>query len=116
MPDNFACCGIPALTSGDADSFKKMLAHNLTAIGDEKFDYVVTACASCTETIAELWEKYAEGADLEKAKSIGAKTVDISKFLVDILGVKAAIELSRNKIKVTYHDSCHLSKSLGLRS
>ena len=45
MPSGLACCGIPALASGDADSFKKMAAYNLDILGKLEFDYVVTACA-----------------------------------------------------------------------
>ncbi len=115
MPSSLACCGIPALASGDADSFKKMLSHNLSKLEGEKFDYAVTACASCTETIEKFWPQYAEGRQKEQAERIAAKTLDISAFVADVLGVEPAKAPAERREKVTYHDSCHLAKSLGVR-
>ena len=114
MPSGLACCGIPALASGDADSFKKMASYNLDILGKLEFDYVVTACASCTETIEQFWPKYAEGKQKATAEKIAAKTLDISAFLVDVIGLeKSAASAGGKREKVTYHDSCHLAKSLG---
>ena len=115
MPSSLACCGIPALASGDADSFKKMLSHNLSKLEGEKFDYAVTACASCTETIEKFWPQYAEGRQKEQAERIAAKTLDISAFVADVLGVEPAKAPAERREKVTYHESCHLAKSLGVR-
>lgn len=36
-----------------------MLEHDIDIFEKCEFDYVVTACSSCTETIGELWAKYA---------------------------------------------------------
>lgn len=120
MPSGLACCGIPALASGDADSFKKMASYNLDILGKLEFDYVVTACASCTETIEQFWPRYAEGAQKATAEKISAKTLDISAFLVDVIGLEKPAQArvgaeSGRREKVTYHDSCHLAKSLGVR-
>lgn len=116
MPSSLACCGIPALASGDAESFKKMLSYNLSKLEGEKFDYAVTACASCTETIEKFWPQYAEGKQKAQAERIAAKTLDISAFVVDVLGIEPAKAPVARREKVTYHDSCHLAKSLGVRS
>ena len=116
MPSSLACCGIPALASGDAESFKKMLSYNLSKLEGEKFDYAVTACASCTETIEKFWPQYAEGRQKEQAERIAAKTLDISAFVADVLGVEPAKAPAERREKVTYHDSCHLAKSLGVRN
>ena len=117
IPQNLACCGIPALASGDVKSFKTMLAHDIDIIKNIECDYIVTACSSCTETIGELWAKYA--ADMptyaDEAKKIGAKAKDISAFIVDVLKADlSAVSEGAEKTKITYHDSCHLLKSLGI--
>lgn len=113
IPQNLACCGIPALASGDVPSFKKMLEHDIDIFEKCEFDYVVTACSSCTETIGELWAKYAGGAYAEKAEKIGKKAIDINAFLTDVLKVDLTPKGSP-KERLTYHDSCHLKKSLGI--
>ena len=51
----------------------------------------------------------------EKVAALAARTLDISQFLVDKGGVRAAVFGAEDgKIAVTYHDPCHLKKSLGV--
>ena len=49
----------------------------------------------------------------ETAKKFGAKAIDINAFLVDVLGVHPEGP-AKGGLKVTYHESCHLKKSLGV--
>ncbi len=47
--------------------------------------------------------------------ALADKTLDISQFLVDKLGITApAGSISDSPVPVTYHDPCHLKKSLGV--
>lgn len=116
MPEALACCGIPAVCSGDAKGMLKELKANLEIMGKSEYDYVVTPCASCTSTLIELWPEYAERlgpAQKKQAEDIAAKTMDINVFMVNVLGVKPK-ESQGNATTVTYHDPCHLVKSLGV--
>lgn len=116
LPKGQACCGIPALSSGDRDSYDKLVKLNVKAFKEGKFDVLVTPCATCTATIKEMWPHYAENYDAETkaiVKQIADKAMDISQFLVDKLGVKAVDAATGGK-RVTYHDPCHLVKSLGV--
>ncbi len=116
IPQNLACCGIPALASGDVKSFRDMAKIDINIIKNIDFDYIVTACSSCTETVGELWHKYADTQELKKdAEAIGKKAMDINKFLTDVLKVDLTPKGDApTKEKITYHDSCHLLKSLGV--
>ena len=112
MPPNQACCGIPALSSGDTQTFDKLVAHNVKLFAEGDFDYLVTACATCTSTLKELWPRMFSG-DSALKYDIGLlekKTMDISQFLVDVLKLKPAEGQSGRS--VTYHDPCHLKNSL----
>lgn len=114
MPDNQACCGIPALTSGDLKSFGKLAAYNLDLFAQSKFDYIITPCSSCTATIKEHWQN-AEGltsAQRAFARTLVEKAMDINAFVVDVLKVTPPEGANQGKTKVTYHESCHLMKSL----
>ncbi|MBQ3059787.1 MAG: (Fe-S)-binding protein [Desulfovibrio sp.] len=118
MPAGLACCGIPALSSGDADGMLRQMQVNLDLLNPVAFDYLVTPCGSCTATIKEYWPRYASRLDeaaAERAARVAAKTMDINAFLVDVLKVQA-VEPAANATKVTFHDSCHLKKSLGISS
>lgn len=119
MPTGFACCGIPALASGDAAGLIKQMQVNLDILRQRNFNYLITPCGSCTATIKELWPHYAERVDAstaDYARFLAAKTMDVNAFLVDVLKVEASASSGGNTTKVTYHDSCHLKKSLGVVS
>jgi glycolate oxidase iron-sulfur subunit len=124
IPQGQGCCGIPALASGDRETFTKLVDHHLELFKQEKFDVLITACATCTSTIKKLWPtlyKNPSSGVKEQLNQLSEKTMDINQFLVDrvkpdfdeeLSGVHAASEKTREI--VTYHDPCHLKKSLGI--
>ncbi len=118
LPGNQGCCGIPALSSGDSDTFNSLVRHNLRVFAEGKFDYLVTACATCTSTIKKLWPAMTTGFTEEEQagiRTLAEKTLDISKFLVDVVGVNSVPNSGKDAIEtITYHDPCHLRKSLGV--
>jgi glycolate oxidase iron-sulfur subunit len=122
VPEEQGCCGIPALAGGDPETFEKLLRHNLARFAGEDFDYLVTACATCSSTIKKLWPMMAQdfpAAEQEKVAALADKTLDISQFLVDQAGLAStggtgASPVQTRAIRLTYHDPCHLKKSLGV--
>ncbi|MBI9110602.1 (Fe-S)-binding protein [Maridesulfovibrio ferrireducens] len=117
LPKGQACCGIPTLASGDQESFITLMKQNIKAFEEGNFDYLVTPCATCTSTIKETWIKMIEDENLvfiEKVKDLADKTMDITEFLVDVVGVTLPAEPKKSDRIVTYHDPCHLAKSLGV--
>ncbi|WBF65945.1 (Fe-S)-binding protein [Desulfovibrio subterraneus] len=114
MPAAQACCGIPALSAGDRVAYNKMVKFNVNIFGDGNYDYIVAPCGSCISTIHELWPQFAGEypKDVQdKIAKIAKKAMDINQFVVDVLGVKPT-EAPKGGTKVTFHDSCHLKKSL----
>jgi glycolate oxidase iron-sulfur subunit len=118
VPRNQGCCGIPAISSGDLKTFNRLVRHHLDMFDAEKFDYLVTACATCTSTIKEIWPMMVDkdsGSIKTRVAEIAQKTLDISQFLVLKVGLEiSAIEDIETAVDVTFHDPCHLKKSLGV--
>ncbi len=143
LPKNQGCCGIPAMASGDLPAFETLVEHHIKLFEKENFDYLVTACATCTSTIKKLWPKMYRGkkSGFKKyLKELSEKTLDINQFLINHCtppkkgnigasggdGIEAWSEnflihanasgktMSEQKEIVTYHDPCHLKKSLGV--
>jgi len=108
MPPGQACCGIPALSSGEAQAFSSLVRQNVELLSGGNWDYLLTPCATCTATMRLLWPEYHRGS---LGRVITDNILDVSQFLVDILGVKPGSE-SNEKIPVAYHDPCHLINSL----
>lgn len=116
LPEGQACCGIPALSSGDKDSYMKLVRENLAVFKGGQFDALVTPCATCTSTIKKIWPMMAQGmspAEQEAISALAAKTMDVNAFVVDKLGLTPP-DAAQDAAQVTVHDPCHLKKSLGI--
>ena len=115
LMQNEACCGIPALSSGDGDGFSRLMGQNLEEIKTMEFDLLVTACATCAFTIKKVWpmmaDKNSPQADL--AAKIADKTKDINQVIAPLIA-GADGQSNPDAIPVAYHDPCHLKKSLGI--
>jgi L-lactate dehydrogenase complex protein LldF len=98
------------VAAGNAiDNIKALLAEDVT--------YVISACPTCTVALdhefINTFESLGQTEWLPQASVLSAKTVDFStlvKRLVDEgrLTLKEGQQLG----KVTYHDSCHLKRTL----
>ena len=117
FPEGQTCCGAPARYSGAYEVAAKNAEDNIEALLAARADYVISACPTCTvaldhEFIA-TFESLGQEKILPRARELAAKTIDFStlvKKLVDEgrLTLKEGQQLG----KVTYHDSCHLKRTL----
>ena len=118
MPSGLACCGMPALASGDQEGAARQIIANVDVLNKGRFDHLVTPCGSCTAAIKEWWPELASGMPMESraaTRALAAKALDINAFLIDVLKAEAPPQKAGAR-KVTYHDPCHLKKSLGVSS
>ena len=118
VPRGQSCCGIPASASGDRKTFTTLVNHNLDIFLHHDFDYIVTACATCTSTIKKLWPKLYHQPNPSTKKrlaDVSEKILDISQLLDSVVEEQGgAASKSETSDCVTYHDPCHLFKSLGV--
>ncbi|MDD3436957.1 MAG: (Fe-S)-binding protein [Candidatus Gastranaerophilales bacterium] len=103
LPAKFQCCGVPFLSCGNAEQFKKQAEFNLVQIPDE-FDYFLTDCATCQNAFKE-YENYIDDEKLfAKLKKINEKSINIVNFIVKNA---ESIEFSE-KNSFTFHKPCHM--------
>ncbi len=117
FPQEQTCCGAPARYNGAYETAAGNAIDNIKALLEEKVTQVISACPTCTvaldhEFISTL-ESLGQTEWIPKARELAAKTIDFStlvKKLVDEgrLSLKEGQQLG----KVTYHDSCHLKRTL----
>ena len=111
---------------GRQDVTATMAKQNLDYFAKDEYKYIVSACPTCTEVLKESWVHVLANDPAAKAKAekISAKAIDAIKLVHNLTkGDQAALKevaaLSEvtcpNKVKVTYHDSCHLNRSLGIK-
>ncbi len=109
IPKNQQCCGFPALSGGDLDTFRELAERNLAALEKHQADYIMTACASCGGAFHRMYprilgERFPELA--ERFQALAEKAVDAS-VLLQKLGLNPDRSVAPLE-KVTYHDPCHL--------
>ncbi len=104
------CCGMPHMAYGETGTAQELAKHNMEILLKDGYDAIICDCASCSSTFKEAYPHlFDEGSkEYEAAKKLQAKTWDISKFLVAKTGIKAGS--NEQKVKVTYHDPCHLKR------
>jgi len=103
LPLNFECCGVPFLSSGNVEQFKKQAEFNLAQI-PEDFDYFLTDCASCQGAFEEYKKVIDDEVMIEKLKKILEKSLNINEFLVKNI---KSIGFEK-KTSITFHKPCHL--------
>lgn len=117
FPEEQTCCGAPARYNGAYEVAAQNAVDNIKALLATDVTYVISACPTCTVALQHEFinnfESLGQDEWLPRAKDLSAKTVDFStlvKKLVDEgrLSLKEGQKLG----KVTYHDSCHLKRTL----
>lgn len=110
-PKKQNCCGMPVMVHGDIDTARELARKNIDIFEQTNAQYIVTVCGSCGSALKHEYPLILEGTEhVEKAKKWSERVYDISTFLLKVINFeppKGKVEL-----KVTYHDSCHLKKSM----
>ncbi|BDU74009.1 L-lactate dehydrogenase (quinone) large subunit LdhH [Mesoterricola silvestris] len=117
FPEGQTCCGAPARYNGAYETAAGNARENIKALLEEDVQYVVSACPTCTVALRDdfisTFESLGMGDDLEGARVLSAKTIDFATL------VKKLVDEGRLEFKdgqqaetITYHDSCHLKRTL----
>lgn len=110
------CCGQPAFNAGHRREARRVAAGTLELLEAElgSADYVVVPSGSCAAMIRNSYaELFASDPAMRgRAEALGARVTELSEFLVEVLGVEDVGASFRGG--VTYHDSCHLLRELGV--
>ena len=113
FPMDQTCCGLPALMSAEEETAKEVALQNLKAVMPEKYDYILTLCASCGSHLKHNYPKIFKDTSLkpENLKVFTDKIIDFSSFVVNVL--KASSEdFKATGEKVAYHSPCHLCRGM----
>ena len=114
FPAEQTCCGQPFFNSGYQEQARD-LAKRLIEIF-EPYSCVVLPSGSCTTMIRHEYPHLFDGEPLwqERAEKLAAKTFELGEFLTEETDWQPAGQLPPNS-SVTYHDSCHMCRMLGLK-
>jgi len=117
FPEGQTCCGAPARYNGAYEVAAHNAEDNIQALLAEKADYVVSACPTCTVALNHEFIATFESLDRKKylpqARELAAKTVDFSTLVKKLVDEgRLSFKEGQHLGKITYHDSCHLKRTL----
>jgi len=129
FPANQTCCGQPAYNSGYFEEARFMAAHEVNAFlkfkssiasKDVEFDpakdYVVGPSSSCVAMIRNFYPSLLsdDSHSAEQIEKLAPRIFELTEFLGKVIQVDNF--KGRLNATVSYHDSCHGLRELGLRS
>lgn len=111
-PANQTCCGQPAFNSGYRKDAAAAARHFIKVFEDA--EVIVCPSGSCVHMVKHHYPLLFQNDPdlLERARIVGSKTFEFTEYIVDVLGISNVS--ARFPFKVTYHDSCHLYRGLGI--
>lgn len=116
-PPDQTCCGQPAFNSGYRREATKAARRFIDIF--ENSETIVCPSGSCVHMVRhhylDLFKD--DPAMLTRARMVADKTYEFTEYLVDVLGItNPGAQLGSHFVgSATYHDSCHLSRGLGIR-
>lgn len=111
-PEGQTCCGQPAYNAGFVPEARSVAARFLEVF--EKAEAIVTPSGSCASMVRRFYpDVFRDSPEAaRKAAALGERTFELSEFLVRKLGIERWP--AHPACTVTYHDSCHLRRELGV--
>lgn len=112
-PSDQTCCGQPAFNSGYRREAKSTAKRFIEIF--ESAEVIVCPSGSCVTMVRHHYPQLFGNDEtwLQRARHVAEKTYELTEYLVDILGVE---DLGANYAgRITYHDSCHLLRSLRVK-
>lgn len=119
FPEDQSCCGIPHWGSGAFDMAALAAAHNVKLLLADDVDYVVVGCATCATALKKEWPRLLKEHHMENlvpdAEKVAAKTIMFSELVNNLIAEKKLVPKDGLKLRsLTYHDSCHAKRHVGI--
>lgn len=116
FPEDQSCCGKPVIGMGDHETARKIAKRNIIAFEKAQADVILFACPTCAETwhctYPELFKDDPEWK--RRSESIGHKAREFTSFVAGEYKKAKRLKKIGGGKKVTYHDSCHMKRGLGI--
>jgi len=94
------CCGSVLLRMGDKE-YDRIAKENIKQFNDLGFTTMITSCAGCFKTIKH---------DYPKTGKLNFEVKHTLEFIIDLIESGKLKLKNEVKMKVTYHDPCHLGR------
>jgi glycolate oxidase iron-sulfur subunit len=113
FPQDQGCCGLPAYGSGDLEAARTLARRNVEVFRSLNASQILVPCASCFYFLKEGYPKLFP--DDEEVRSFSERIVEPSTFFLGQMPANpqaAGSPGQDQKMRLTYHDPCHLRRSM----
>ena len=110
------CCGQPFFNSGHWSDSSKLVGKFVADYSGCATDIVLPA-GSCTSMIRNHYMEVCDQNDVGYVEDISTRTFEFTEYITQKLGICDLSPFqseSAEIINVTYHESCHLNRELGI--
>ncbi len=104
--DDERCCGSTLFRTGFVKTAQEFAKHNVEKIHEIGAKTVVFSCAGCYRTFAQDYAPFWNGTKV--------KLIHVTELLKKLTNQNKIAFASPQKIKVTYHDPCHLGRHMNI--
>ncbi len=111
-PTDQTCCGQPAFNAGYQQEARKVARHFVEVFEDA--GVVVCPSGSCVNMVRHHYPALFRNDPLwlGRAQRLAQRTFELTEYLVDVLNIDH-VDARYDGI-ITYHDSCHLLRGIGV--
>jgi fumarate reductase (CoM/CoB) subunit B len=112
VPKDQVCCGSPMIRIGVWNLLEDLVKKNVAAFERFGVKTIVTPCAGCSLTLKTNYPGYVKKF---LGREMPFKVYHLSEYIVDVLRQELPkLKLKEMKLRVTWHDPCHLSRGQGV--
>jgi glycolate oxidase iron-sulfur subunit len=112
-PQEQSCCGALLVHAGEESAAVELAKRTIEAFERANVETVVTNAAGCGSNVKEYGHLLRDDPSYAaRAKEFAAKCKDISEVLA---GLEPRAKRQRLKLRVAFHDSCHLQHAQSVR-
>lgn len=113
-PKQQPCCGALMIHAGEEEGALALARKTIDVFERVNVDTIVTNAAGCGSNVKEYGHLLRDDSNYaERAKTFAAKCKDITEVLTELPPRAARNPL---RLRVAFHDSCHLQHAQGVRS
>jgi glycolate oxidase iron-sulfur subunit len=112
-PPDQPCCGALLVHAGEEASAVVLARKTIDAFESANVDTIITNAAGCGSNVKEYGHLLRDDSQYAaRARAFSSKCKDVTEFLS---GLQPRAQRNPLKLRVAYHDACHLQHAQGIR-